>query len=420
MKTINKLLSAIIILSIYMTGYADESQTLNDFNKNEIIKEFKIKTTESDNYFLENGIWYTYVYKEYKKIGNGVILSKDKLLTYGLDTNKTLLVLDNNNGIYFVTNYKKVKLISDNIISGVSNKKEFLNQLVDDKKYLLSDTDELFIRLKNETLKLTKGLNTAGKIYKIYDYILTNTDYSITFDINNKEIFSGISTYENNIGICGGYSKFYLYMLSFAGIKDVEVINGTVIDANNFQNIGHAWVRIGKLYFDLTFDDPIGALKDKTFSEYKYFGLPIDLFYADRFDYGTLPEYLKTTSLEYRKNLINENLSQLTSKYENKNYLLLKSFTFKENNQILFSEKMTIKKLENIIPTFEVNNYKFKENNQTKKIINIKYYTINDTNIETLLKQLNYNLEGYKLLKWDNGTYRLVYSIITDELAFNY
>lgn len=48
-----------------------------------------------------------------------------------------------------------------------------------------------------------------------------------------------------------------LYMLNYAGVHDVEVIRGHVIDAQDFPTIGHAWIRIGDRYYDPTFDDPI-------------------------------------------------------------------------------------------------------------------------------------------------------------------
>jgi hypothetical protein len=54
-----------------------------------------------------------------------------------------------------VNDYKKVKLISDYIISDISNKKQFLIELIDDKKYLYEDTDSIFLSLKKDTLKIT-------------------------------------------------------------------------------------------------------------------------------------------------------------------------------------------------------------------------------------------------------------------------
>ncbi|MFA5917802.1 MAG: transglutaminase domain-containing protein [Candidatus Gracilibacteria bacterium] len=377
----------------------------------DIFRGFKLKTVKNNNIFLENGTRYTYVYKNYKNFGKGIIPSKNDLQLSGLDKNTTLLLLDDTIGASFVTDYIKVKLISDNIILGITNKQEFLNELADDKKSLNTDTDKLFLSLKTETINLTKGLSESDKIYKIYDYILKNISYSTKFSLDNKEIFSGIDTYKNKNGICGGYTKLYVYMLSFAGVSGAKVIRGDVLDAPDFPNIGHAWVKIGTSYYDPTFDDPVGAIKTKTYSEYKYFGLPKDIFYTNKYDYGTLPSYLKTESLESRENLIRDSLSKLIPKYESKNYLLLKPFTFRINNGLNYNEKITIEKLKTIIPYYEVNNYEYIENNQVKKISNIDYYTTNDSNLEILLEQVGYNVDGLKLFKWDDGNYRLSYNV---------
>ncbi|MFK7779800.1 MAG: transglutaminase domain-containing protein [Candidatus Gracilibacteria bacterium] len=377
----------------------------------DIFNSFKIKILKNDNFFIENGIWYTYIYTNYKNFGKGIIPSKNDLQRGGLNKKTTLLLLDNDLGASFVTDYKKVKLISDYIISGVTNKHEFLSELIDDKRYIYSDTDSLFLSLKIETENLIKGLSNGNKVSKIYEYILKNISYSTTFSINNKEIFSGIITYKNKNGICGGYTKLSLYMLSFAGIFDAKVVKGDVLDAADFPNIGHAWLKIGSLYYDPTFDDPTGATKTKTFNEYKYFGLPKDLFYTNRYDYGTLPSYLKNEDLKSREVLIQNNILKLIPKYENLNYILLKPFAFRKDNNLEYNEKITIEKLKNIIPYYEVSNYKFVEDNQIKKIGNIDYFTTDDSNIETLLEQIDYNLDGYKLFKWDNGTYRLSYNV---------
>jgi hypothetical protein len=105
-----------------------------------------------------------------------------------------------------------------------------------------------------------------------------------------------------------------------------------------------------------------------------------------------LPSYLKTEKLESRKSLIESNLSNISDKYENKNYLLLKPFAFRKDNGLVYNDQITIKTIKNIVPSFEVNNYKYTDNNQVKSITNLDYYAINDSNIETLLKQVDYNL----------------------------
>jgi hypothetical protein len=74
--------------------------------------------------------------------------------------------------MFFVTDYKKVKLINNSIINNITNKESFLHELIDDKKYLHNDTDKELKDLKQITINLTKGLSDGQKISKIYGYIL--------------------------------------------------------------------------------------------------------------------------------------------------------------------------------------------------------------------------------------------------------
>lgn len=329
MKIIAKFLSSLII-SATLTWYVftDFSPISDKWVNNDIYNSFKIKISKNNNLILEDWVWYTYIYSQYKKIWEWAILSKDILKNVWLDPDTTILLLDENNQISFVTDYKKTKLISDYIISWITNKQEFLTQLADDKRFVDTDSDELFLKLKNETNDLTKWLSDANKISKIYDYILKNISYSKTTD--NKEIFSWINTYENKQWVCWWYSKLNLYMLSFAWISNVEVKTWYVLDSKVFPNIGHAWIKISDKYYDPTYDDPIWNIKTKTFGQYKYFWLPQDLFYANKYDYGTIPSFLKTETLDSREKLITDNLYKLVTKYKNENYILLKPFTFQD------------------------------------------------------------------------------------------
>ena len=105
-------------------------------------------------------------------------------------------------------------------------------------------------------------------------------------------------------------------MLFYAGIYDVEVIRGHVIDAADFPQIGHAWVRIWDKYYDPTLDDPIGLKTVRDESEYKYFWLPKDIFYANRFEYDELPDSFATASKTEISNYIYSTLSSLLPKYK--------------------------------------------------------------------------------------------------------
>ena len=300
--------------------YREKEEQLDDLG-NDIFRNFTHTVLKNDNMFLEKGIWYTYNYPNYKSFWKWVIPSIKDTQVWNLDYDTTVLMLDPSLWAVFVTEPKKVKLVSDDIIVDIAWKREFLRQLVEDKKYLHEDTDAIFIDLKKKTTDLTRGLEQDMRIVKIYDYILSNIAYS--FNVAKKENFSGIATYDNKVGACGGYSKLFLYMLSFAWIGDVWVIKWTVLDAQDFPNIAHAWVKIGGLYYDPTFDDPIGQKWTKNFENYKYFWLPKDLFYTNRFDFWTLPISLKTADTTTRKNYIHEQLKEVSEKYKGKNYILL-------------------------------------------------------------------------------------------------
>ena len=333
MKTIAKLISIFIIFNLSLNVFAWEnisekidiveiqntiSENISE-NKEIILKKlnadvfnwFNIEVLKENNLVLENWVWYTYRYTKYVSFWKWVVPTEKSLSRGSINKETTLLLLDDKIWASFVYDYKKVKLISDYVISWITNKQQFLKELAQDKKDIHTDTDELFIQLKKETQELTKWLSDAGKIYKIYNYILNNISYSETFDITKKEIFSWIETYKNKEWICGWYSKLNLYMLSFAWIDDVRVVKWDLIDNRNFLSIGHAWTQIWDKYYDVTFDDPIWNTKAKKYNQYKYYGLNKNQFYVNKYEYGTLPEYLKTTSLKFRKNLVRNNIAKL-------------------------------------------------------------------------------------------------------------
>ena len=391
----------------------------------------KIKYSESTQYF-KNFInyktkffkqwnnFYSYNFKNYRYFQDNYGFYKKTLKENNIDENNTILYFSEKNKYNFIINYQKVKLINSDIIYWIVDKKNFLDDLVNDKLYLTNDTDELFKKLKQETEKLTKNKKTEEKIKIIYDYLLKNIDYTKNFSLNDKRIFSGILTYKNKNWVCEWYVKLFSYMLKFAGISNVRIIRWDVIDAKDFPKIGHAWVKIWDKYYDPTFDDPIGQTHTKSFKEYKYFWLPKDLFYTNRFDYGTTPEYLKSKSLNFRINLVNKNLSKLVNKYKNKNYLLLKWAEFKKENNINFDENTKIEDLKKIINFYQVEEVsKSKlliEDKNWKKwyIKSLRFYQINNNNLGDLLKQLNYNLDWYSLLEWKKNwkiEYRLAFEL---------
>ncbi len=71
---------------------------------------------------------------------------------------------------------------------------------------------------------LTKGASREQKIAAIYAWILQNISYTENINFEDQQIFSGIETFRQKTGVCTGYTRLFLYMLSLAGIHDVEVI----------------------------------------------------------------------------------------------------------------------------------------------------------------------------------------------------
>lgn len=383
---------------------------------------FKNFITHSNKYILENNIFYSYNFKNFNFIKNTYWFYKSELENNNINPSTSILYLSKNNKYNFITDYKKTKLINSDIIFWITDKDIFLKNLINDKLYLTWDTDKLFEELKEEIKNITnkntlwKAMKKEEKIKIIYNFILKNIEYTQNLDLEDKKIFSGILTYKNKNGVCEWYVKLMSYSLKFAWIKDAEVIRWDVIDALDFPEIWHAWLKIWDLYYDPTFDDPTWINTTKTFSEYKYFWLPKDLLYVNRFDYWTTPEYLKFKSLDYRKNFVNKNLEKIYKKYFSKNYLILKPVFFNKKYNIPIWKNITIKEIKKIIPFYEVtekNNWEifFYKNSNKKNIKKLQYFLVTDKNIKQILAQLDYKTEGLYLFNWKLKNWKNEYRI---------
>lgn len=385
-------------------------------DKYSITKNFTKKSYNKDNIFIENWVWYYYKVDQYKYFKDTQNLKVADLDYNWINSKTSLVFMINNEQIWFTDDVKKIKLISDNIIYWVPNKYEFLLEIKDDKKELTWDTDELFKNLKNETISLTTWLTNEKKIEAIYNYILDKLEYTKVVNFENHEIFSWIITYKNKTWVCEWYAKLFIYMLNFSWIWNAELIRWNVIDAVDFPKIWHAWLKIDDKYYDPTFDDPIWLTKTRTINEYQYFWLPKDLFYTNRFTYEETPENLKIADLWYRQNYVKQNLIQISEKYKNNDYVLLREINFKKKYNINPTETITIANLGKIFPLYEIKDFKTKINWVNKTITKINYYKIEDSTLGDLIKQINYNTTWYYFFKWDLGDwnyeYRLWYNVI--------
>lgn len=317
--------------------------------------------------------------------------------------------------IHIVSEYQEYPLFSVNSYFWLHNKYEVLQALSKDMAYPRINVETTLNQIKNTTLQITQGKTEAEKIEAIYAWILQNISYTENIDHSKKEIFSWLETYLNKQWVCTGYARLFLYMLSFAGINDAEVIEGYVIDAQDFPEIWHAWVRVGDRYYDPTFDDPIGRDIPKVKSEYLYFSLPKDIFYTNRYEISELPEFIKNLSIEERFAIVYKNLEKLFPKYENQldNFPVFWGVAFRKKYNIPLEVIITPEILAEKIWFYTVKNNSFKFGNNTIK--ELHYYIITQNNTPIVLKQLSYDIDHLMLFYWQtaswNWEWRLAYDI---------
>lgn len=385
---------------------------------NELLEDYKLFFYNPDALIKENWVWYTYNYTKKYFFDESSKLNKQSLVYNWIYWDNIVVYYDNWN-LSFIKEWKKEKLITDDIIYWFPNKYELLKTIRNNKLFDASRDDDNYYKLLEKTSKeLTKWIyKDEEKIKIIYNYILKNISYTNNFSMQDYEIFSWIETYTNKNWVCEWYVELFNLMLWFNNIKS-EIIIWDVIDANDFPQIWHAWTKIGDYYYDITFDDPVWAENTKTFSEYDYYKLPRDLFYTNRYDKWETPESLKLSSLDFRKALIKSNISKLTTKYKDSNYNLLKIFKFKEKYDISATKDITTNDLIKIFWYKEMKDFEIIINGETKYIKNLNYIVLENDTIESFLKQNNYNLSWYNILKWYKDDWSVEF-IISNNITYH-
>lgn len=383
----------------------------------EWFKYFKsVMTNTKASYYLKNWIYYYYKFDKYTYIQDNYWFYQSFLITLWLNPKDNIL-LKNWNEYVYVNNYTENKLLNSETILNITNKDLFLSFVFDDKKTLNYETDNYFQELKTNTENLTKWLSKEDKIKKIYNYILENIIYSNPVDLNKKQIFSWIDTYKNKDWVCEWYAKLMAYMLMLSWIEDIEVLRWFVINAPDFPKVWHAWIKIWDYYYDPTFDDPIWNTSAKKFDQYVYFKLPWDLFYTNRYDYTNLPEEIKTETPEQLTLIVNKNLYNLINKYKNSGYNIMKYPLMLSKNWLSYNDKINIISLKKMLSTYEINwvDMSFTKNWKKTYIKKLKYYKLEDSTIEDLLKNINYDLTNKSIFKWNfwdwKYEYRLIYEL---------
>ena len=388
-------------------------QTKNAYSRSQDL--FLDSLNHLENYVKNGDTYYTYHYDSF-------LFFNDKYGFYDKDLTNSNISVGNSillaewGWMKIIKDFTKERLIASSLISRVSDQGWFLSVVAKDSKYTQNANNDLsFERLKAVTDSLTDGKSKDEKIEAIYNYVLDNHYYYEDFLDGNEDIFSGIDTFRNGYWVCDGYSKLMYYMLNFAWIKDIEHIRGYVIDAADFPEIGHAWVRIGNRYYDPTFDDPIGWVETLKRDQYRYFDLPKDIAYTNRLDGFNASDDLKNMSLVEREKLVERNLFDLLWKYDVSAYNLLQAFQVKDDLWFTPGETITVKKLENKLDFYEVSSdFSYIDNNGNKQFIRqLEFYRPTDENINSIIEVLGQDFTDSVLLKWQlenwSFEYRLAY-----------
>jgi len=363
-------------------------------------------------YKLESGTYFWYKYNYYIFFDDVQSFSQSDFLANKIDFKTTLFIRDGDK-YFFSNDYQIIKLIWESMISQISNKKEFISSVLDDNKFFPWDYSDILFQIQKTTLNLISANDTKEqKIRKIYDFIIQQISYYDTYTLDgNKQVFSWVLTYKNSTWVCDGYTKLFLYMLSFAWIEDVEIKRGFAYDNRDFPNYWHAWVRIWDVYYDPTFDDPIGWSRN---GNYYYFGIPKPLMYVNRFDGIVIPEHLKKMSIDERKALVVKNMYEIFNDY--RNFALMNTIRNRKYLWIEHSQKITLPLILEKMKPEEVHSGAFYHQWYKFVIRSLSYYTLTENNIETIILSPKVDLEDMYVLKWhkDDGTfdYRLAYDVI--------
>lgn len=255
----------------------------------------KVATENNDPVIFSYSWWYLHAFKKYDYTYFPVDNSWIYLSQYSSvkDIRQTILTKKWSKFI-LVTWYNEISIVPANIFDKLENKSGFLDAISKDMyNYTWSDITNLLMKIRTKTMALTQGLQTdQDKIEAIYSWITKNIkydEYSMKFlkwEINEQtylknvdtNIFTWIWWFESWNAVCDWYSKLFLYMLSFAWIKDVSIETGKAKIWEN-QIVTHAWNRIWNKLYDVTWDidqwNNTGSLK--------WFAMDPETFYKDHY-----------------------------------------------------------------------------------------------------------------------------------------
>lgn len=410
----NKLSDAYVIRYKWKFLVTNDYKIEKRYTYTELYALFNNKVDYSDSYILINWEYYTYKYNYYLSFDKPEGLYLSDLVWNKISLEKSLLIKNIDWKYFFSNDYKKIRLGSEKVVENVTNKKEFLYNILDDNRNFENNYDNVLLDMRDVTLELIKNKNTEEeKIQTIYKRVIDNITYYKDYNDGNKQVFSWILTYKNKTWVCDWYTKIFSYMLSIAWISDVEVKRWFAFDSLDFPNFWHAWVRIGNYYYDPTFDDPIWNSKENS-EELLYYKIPYDLMYVNRFDGMDIPKEYQWLDLNSRKKISLKNMYSVYDRY--KSYSVMSKIKNRIELGLTYEDDITLEKLKEKVSFYEVKNYIFYDNNGSKNMIaGLNYYVLNDKNLDSVLFNTNVDLNNSKMFKWYdkdwNVEHRLAYNL---------
>lgn len=122
-------------------------------------------------------------------------------------------------------------------------------------------------KVKAIAKKAKKQKTTAKKIKYIHDYLVKYTAYSTVKSSqypkrNDGQEHTSYSVIVNHRGVCDGYSKAFMRLCKAAGISS-KMSLVIVTSPGSSKKDDHAITKIGKYYYDVTWDDPAMCGKDQ-------------------------------------------------------------------------------------------------------------------------------------------------------------
>ena len=142
--------------------------------------------------------------------------------------------------------------------------------------------------------------------------------------------------------------------------------------------------------------------------------------YTNRFEYDRLPEYLRTASMQVRKDYIRAELLKIYPKYASQasEFRVFDEIAFREKYNLSQTLPLTLTRLTTSIPYITVNSEDFRYNDgtTTRQIQSLNFFTLTQANLNSLLEQIRYDFSKYQLMRWNlpDGTHewRLGFNMI--------